>query len=798
MGLCEGIREPGSGSKRNLLFRASAGICPLLLTVLAACSAATAEAQTQRIVPCPAQQQNLITVPEIKSANGKLRATLKLVDGVRTMWGYSDDARCATQNLRFLQGVDPANPKPWPSGPDPIPGPTFRARVGDLVEIAFYNQINTNNFASTLDRGAFGSTPACDQYTTSTSADSARTKVPGGDSIPNCLHGSSTTNVHFHGTHTTPSTTGDNVLLFVRPALRTSTGQIQPSEAQASVIFDSIFRQCERQGPPQRWADLPTSWQNLQKSLIQRYDSTAPYLGKAGALPDSSKIWPINNMEINKGLWPQYHLGANPYCFPLPTYDPSKMKMGQAPGTHWYHAHKHGSTALNVANGMVGTFIIEGQYDDDLKRFYGPNFVQQVLMIEQLSAAPFPLTTPTTKGPGAARPRLFINGRLNPLISMRPNEVQLWRITDGAFRDAVKFVYFEPQKTTPCASNKPPAAPAPAAPQWRQIAQDGVQFNVANYSNPNTPFNGSVNSPFNIAPANRADILVKSPTQPGNYTLCVIRNVGVWTLAIQGKNNLPMSNGAPDSIPPITPLLTVSVAGAPVTPAMDFIPNAQFPTFPSFLSDIPDSAIVTRRTLTFGPGNSTINNKMFEDHTINQSMTLNTAEEWVVQSQADDKSHPFHIHINPFQVIEVFEPNNPMNMTGNCKPDPLNPATYDPAKFDYVNRESCIGVPGPWVWWDTFAIPTARQVNINSTCTVSTACPANIQSYVTCGTTTLPGNTAKTPFCYVTMNGWFKMRSRFVDYTGQYVLHCHILIHEDRGMMQLIEVVPDKTPYSHH
>jgi L-ascorbate oxidase len=36
-----------------------------------------------------------------------------------------------------------------------------------------------------------------------------------------------------------------------------------------------------------------------------------------------------------------------------------------------------------------------------------------------------------------------------------------------------------------------------------------------------------------------------------------------------------------------------------------------------------------------------------------------------------------------------------------------------------------------------------------------------------------------------------------VDFTGAYVIHCHILIHEDRGMMQLIEVVADKTPYIH-
>ena len=44
--------------------------------------------------------------------------------------------------------------------------------------------------------------------------------------------------------------------------------------------------------------------------------------------------------------------------------------MGQAPGTHWYHAHKHGSTAINVGNGMTGAFIIEGKYDDDLNAFY--------------------------------------------------------------------------------------------------------------------------------------------------------------------------------------------------------------------------------------------------------------------------------------------------------------------------------------------------------------------------------------------------------------------------------------------
>ena len=32
-------------------------------------------------------------------------------------------------------------------------------------------------------------------------------------------------------------------------------------------------------------------------------------------------------------------------------------------------------------------------------------------------------------------------------------------------------------------------------------------------------------------------------------------------------------------------------------------------------------------------------------------------------------------------------------------------------------------------------------------------------------------------------------RSRFADYTGKWVNHCHILMHEDHGMMQAVECV---------
>jgi hypothetical protein len=39
------------------------------------------------------------------------------------------------------------------------------------------------------------------------------------------------------------------------------------------------------------------------------------------------------------------------------------------------------------------------------------------------------------------------------------------------------------------------------------------------------------------------------------------------------------------------------------------------------------------------------------------------------------------------------------------------------------------------------------------------------------------------------------VRHRFEDFTGHFVLHCHILGHEDAGMMQTVQVLgPGRPP----
>jgi FtsP/CotA-like multicopper oxidase with cupredoxin domain len=864
-------------------FRAGAVAAVVACTVVAGARLQTgAQTAAPPYVPCPAgtYDKPLLSAPVITShappgtppgTPGLLRAALRVTNGYKNVWANTDDNRCATpQMMRYFQGFDlttanlPPNrtsPWPWPSPvSDPIPGPTFRVWVGDKINITFFNELDQNDFAYSLDRGPTpspapsvtptpsgvptptpGPTPAlgleaCDQFTFRN-----RTKTPhqGGSEpaeFPDCLHGSSTTNVHFHGTHTTPSTTGDNVLLFIRPALRPDPAHPKafiPTESETAAHLASFYADCNANGPPHerypsrtpgKWVSgwtkkMPPVWVAREASLLKQFDNTQPYLGQTPqpvppghspipALPPSAQLSPVNVKEIAAGYWPQYHLGAVPYCFSLPA-TPAPMKpgnvvvpMAQAPGTHWYHAHKHGSTALNVANGMTGVLIIQGQYDKDLRAYYGPGLREQVLSIQELSTQPFPVANPARTPPptpppgvnpapggGAARPRLSVNGRLRPLVTMRGGEVQLWRIVNTSFRDGVDFAYFAKSSTGDCTT--PATSPAP---QWRQIAQDGVQFHVDNYKKVGKP-----GAEFNLAAANRADVLLKAPVQAGKYALCIRKNI--------------VAPPNPQTAEPPTALLTLAVTAPALAHPMRFIPDDKFPAFPGFLANISDDEITYKnphtgkkerrhRTVEFGSGNSTIgssvnNQNRFEDGVVSQTMTLNTAEEWVVKNDAPDKSHPFHIHINPFQIVELFEPTAP---NPKCPAiNPQDPATFDPDAPGYKGCKARV-FTGPWVWWDTFPIPIANQVDITTSCgpnPVVANCPKQLQPYTSCS-----GGT-----CTETIAGWFRSRSRFVDFTGQYVLHCHILIHEDLGMMQLIEVTADpmaamsharRTIYTHH
>ena len=155
--------------------------------------------------------------------------------------------------------------------------------------------------------------------------------------------------------------------------------------------------------------------------------------------------------------------------------------------------------------------------------------------------------------------------------------------------------------------------------------------------------------------------------------------------------------------------------------------------------------------------------------------------------------------MNPFQVVEVFDPNdtvpNPDPKTsrrsrkyifypssdlcaGSVHLNPNDPTSWHPAAAPTPTPPP---PAPPRVWWDVFPIPSGIVARVQD------------------GKPILgPGHKQ------ILVPGYFKMRSRFVDYPGYFVLHCHILAHEDRGMMTTVNVTllkdaaPAPPPFVHH
>jgi FtsP/CotA-like multicopper oxidase with cupredoxin domain len=743
-----------SGVIRGLAF-ASAAIALLLMPVAAF---------AQKFIKCPEHGQPLLKIKELtrNESNKKLEGVMEVTDEDRIVWfpGVNGSPEyCTEQHLRYFDAYNTGQTPPVsPKEPvEPLPGPTLRARVGDLVQISFFNEVNLANFPNSqyFDRDG------CDE-----TAGIYPKGGPINDTYPNCFHGSSTANIHFHGTHTNPGSTGDNVLLQIRPT-PLKDGKPVVNKDTFKADFKDFFKRCEKKLAtkpsywPTQYSQLPDHYRERQKELLKKHDK---------GLNEEQKLWPPNKAAIDAMQWPQYYIGAYPICYQLPEYpegetpaippdprasDPKVLQMGQAPGTMWYHMHKHGSTTLNVNNTLIGAFIIEGKYDDQLNAFYkstdtnknwGLN--ENVMVIQQVGV------TPNMERASNRQVTPFsVNGRREPVVAMKQGQVQLFRIINGGARSGIFFN----------------AQSSPAGLQWAQIAQDGVQFNVANY-HPPTGDAANENPSFLMGAGNRVDLLVRVPKSlaPGKYNIQVVDVIDPTELPTGSKPN------------PAVTLLTVEVS-APAAddpnPAMGFITNDKFPTFPAFLADIDPKTIHVTRELIFNStgrpvgANHTINGKKFGD-VIDQAMLLDTNEEWKIVNTTSDTPpgsimHPFHIHINPFQIFEVFDPWNPVYVFKAADSKPGTNCYINPD--DNTTWHSCAltAIKPPFVWWDVFSMPGGKQV---------------------------PNAAGQT----VTIPGFFRFRSRFADYPGQYVLHCHILAHEDRGMMELIEVVPNTSLLKHH
>jgi len=713
---------------RNESFFWQGALCASLLTAL---SAGAALAQSS--ITCPSTVptgEELREPPELRpDANHVLSTTFNVelkqqcvpTQDTQGNWSYQ------VQSLRTYVYADPKTGQPIYG----FPGPTFHIRKqeelvpgargkgtkttpGDRLKVLLVNNLAPD----TIEHGK------CDDACAGTGTDCSTTKLPTGlacaaaagkgtllagccclvnqsQTWPECFHGDNTTNLHFHGTHVSPQSPQDFVLLELRPAL--------PAGAKPPV--------------------------------------------------DDHPMDPRGTVAYGK-----FQYDVDP---PPPT---------QAEGTHWYHPHKHGSVSLQVANGMPGALIIEGKFDDWLRGYYGGKLVEKLLVLQQVSAT-------TNLYGNVIAPPYLVNGQVSPTVHMSPGEVQRWRFVNATMQVAAQVSLNFPDDV-----------------KVRQIAMDGVRFSPENYAS-QPLFEPRDPSQFTISPGNRADFLIEAPATPGVYRLTHhlagkskvgegklekirLRDEGLLKLEAV-RLDAAKASGASSEPALVTLVVEAPTATAPKKAlATGFPPPSKWPPMPWYLQTVPaktDDNFGLDFQMTGGPGDPTtqfkINGVQYNPNCSNITTRLGTTDTWIVQNSSP-LAHPFHIHINPFQLFE-------QGTVINNQPVPF-------VKYASPVWQDTIALPVQNSTWDVKAGPIWNnddaKVKCPATCTNNHGGVWNGQ-----WTTTVPGKMSVCG-CTYTGNGYVLFRHRYLEFTGEYVLHCHFLGHEDRGMMFNVQTVCKDDP----
>jgi suppressor of ftsI len=323
-----------------------------------------------------------------------------------------------------------------------------------------------------------------------------------------------------------------------------------------------------------------------------------------------------------------------------------------SPGTYWYHAHLHGLVEEQVFSGLSGVIIVEGL----VRRL--PRALRAVpdhlIALKDLQVRGGAIVDHAIDS-GAPTTRT-VNGQLDPVLHVRTNRTQLLRLANIS------------------------------ADIWYRLALDDARFHViAEDANPV----GRVWTARELVlpPGKRYDVLVRWPN-PGTYRLLT----------------LPMNTGPAGDEYPGRRLATLHVSGPPAR-------DVPWPRALGSLPGLEHSHVDRVRHVTFSEDAAhdryLINGRQFDATRVDQVVRLGATEEWVIRNTTREE-HPFHLHVDDFQVIAV------------------NDQPYHARSLQ-----------------DTVALPAASTVRI---------------------------------------------RVRFRHYLGVFVYHCHILAHEDAGMMAVVEV----------
>jgi FtsP/CotA-like multicopper oxidase with cupredoxin domain len=510
---------------------------------------------------------------------------------------------------------------------------------------------------------------------------------------------------------------------------------------------------------------------------------------------------------------------SNTYTYNIPANMPH--------GAYWYHSHLHGLTAAHVYTGLVGLLSI-GRTDGNLPivtqnripirnmllqynfvfdragglaQLNNPNWAQYVSSIvppqrDELASGTYrptlapvnfnrsrtgenyftvwhagPLSIHNVRGllqfvpsnlqrftaqggetekdvpenpslPDYKRDVQFtVNGQFQPVLGSKAGQTEIWVLANVS-----DFAYMNVQLTETATGRHPPIA---------IVGQDGNPYPAVHY--PPTD-NGTR---LLIPPASRFAIAVTIPAQGELLLEMPPRGGGARTITApgvlytnNGTDNPPAVLGSVSAPPSAvsyadgffvfpTQVLARAVPSQGPGVATAFVEGQALGAYTPFVDLSGTAPDVTRKILISGGFlnslASTADPKAFVyafDGGAFPNVPLIQPRLGSVEEwrfvNHNNDEHPIHVHVNDFQVTEYFDPTTGLR-TG-------------PDKFSIDNANA----PAPTMQSDESVIQ--------------------------------PGILA--------------IRTRFDEFTGLYVMHCHRLNHEDNGLMALINVIPAVSTYA--
>jgi len=328
-------------------------------------------------------------------------------------------------------------------------------------------------------------------------------------------------------------------------------------------------------------------------------------------------------------------------------------------GTHWYHAHYHGSTALQVAGGLFGALLMANTAKNlptDLSNLYfstpsrshlcvlsylyfsedkknqgfamnwiSEEFNPQTVAMDWVDTIKVKRISQLSRN---TEQFFVVNGQFEPDVQIGPNDVNVFRFVDSARETDADF--FLDSKYC----------------EMRVLARDGVFQKGGKYP---------VITRIHIPPGGRADIAIKCSSQAKTVPIRVV----------------PKSNAENAQV--ILTLHILPQAGAP-SQAQSQFPSTPF-QFPNYLRDFsapPNESHYQNVTLQIKldetPIRFVINNQSYRGPNVYddglQQVLGESYQRTINQMQNSGDSiieHPYHQHINHFQIQSYLDGRMPLD-----------------------------------------------------------------------------------------------------------------------------------------